>query len=443
MAAGLVLLAAPFDTSGASGTGIAGVYDLIAVNGSAVPATVSHGPVELEVGSGTFTIKPGGTCRSEVRFGKAGGAEILREVNATYTREAATLRMQWEGAGTTSGTIEGDRFEMNNEGLVFTYRKQAPPGRQVLDRFLGSWRTDYTLPKAEWTPVELSGSADLMFRRVLGGRFIQEQATHADGKEGSVMYTYEEAQNRYRAWWFSSTGDTSESSGEWDGDSKTLTWTAVQGAEAGFTTTSSHHFLDDRHFEWSVAVRDRAGTVLFRMDGKAVRSDADHAWARPVTLDGVPNLHQVSAALYRSAQPAGEGMQNLEQTGIKTVVNLRSFHSDRDDIGDTGLGYEHIYMKAWHPEREEVVRFLQIVTDPGRTPVLVHCQHGADRTGTMCALYRIAVEGWSKQRAIQEMTEGGFGFHAVWQNLPDWVEDLDIPSIRQEAGLAEDAASPR
>jgi protein tyrosine/serine phosphatase len=158
-------------------------------------------------------------------------------------------------------------------------------------------------------------------------------------------------------------------------------------------------------------------------------------WAQPLKVDGVPNLHKVTAGLYRSAQPTAQGMEHLKEMGIKTVVNLRSFHSDRDEIDHAGLGYEHIYMKAWHPERKEAVRFLRIVTDPKRAPVLVHCQHGADRTGTVCALYRIAVQGWTKEEAIREMTRGGFGFHEVWENLPEWIEKLDIEAIKKEAGL--------
>lgn len=158
-------------------------------------------------------------------------------------------------------------------------------------------------------------------------------------------------------------------------------------------------------------------------------------WAQPVELAGVPNLHKISDNLYRSAQPTGEGMRNLKKMGIETVVNLRAFHSDRNEIGNTGLGYERIYMKTWHPEREDVVRFLQIATNPGRTPVLVHCQHGADRTGAMNAIYRVAVEGWTKEEAVREMTGGGFGFHAIWTNLPAWIAELDIESIRKEVGI--------
>lgn len=159
------------------------------------------------------------------------------------------------------------------------------------------------------------------------------------------------------------------------------------------------------------------------------------SWARPMTVSGVPNLHKVSDGLYRSAQPTAEGMRNLEAMGIRTIVNLRSFHSDSDDLEGSGLGHEHIWMKAWHPEEKEAVRFLQIATDTNRQPVLVHCQHGADRTGTMCALYRIVVQGWSREEAVREMREGGFGFHEVWSNLPKWIDRV-APQLSTSAEAA-------
>ncbi len=158
-------------------------------------------------------------------------------------------------------------------------------------------------------------------------------------------------------------------------------------------------------------------------------------WATDVNLEGVPNCHKVSDDLYRGAQPSEEGMRQLEKFGIKTVVNLREFHSDRDELKDANLGSEHISVKPWHPEDEDVVRFLKIVTDKNRTPVFVHCQHGSDRTGTMCAIYRIAVQGWSKDDSIEEMTKGNFGFHEIWGNLVDYIRGLDIEKIKQQAGI--------
>jgi protein tyrosine/serine phosphatase len=158
-------------------------------------------------------------------------------------------------------------------------------------------------------------------------------------------------------------------------------------------------------------------------------------WAQPLLVEGVPNLHIVSTNLYRSAQPNRIGMQNLEKLGVKTVINLRSFNSDRSELKGTKLQRAHIYMKAWHPEHKEVLEFLRIATDTNRTPVLVHCQHGADRTGTMCAIYRIVVQGWTKEDALREMQEGGFGYHAIWKNLPSWISKLDVESIRSELGI--------
>ena len=185
------------------------------------------------------------------------------------------------------------------------------------------------------------------------------------------------------------------------------------------------------------AVVAAAGVLLLTLIGCASTPTANRpeTWAQPVKLEGVPNLYWVANELYRGDQPSPQGMQNLKELGLKTIINLRSFHSDRDEIGDTGLAYEHITMKAWHPEEKEAVRFLKIVTDPQRTPVLVHCQHGSDRTGAMIAIYRIAVQGWSKAEAIREMTEGGFGFHYIWSNLPRWIENLDIDRIKRQAGM--------
>ena len=160
-------------------------------------------------------------------------------------------------------------------------------------------------------------------------------------------------------------------------------------------------------------------------------------WAERIELPGVPNLHKVSANLYRGAQPTAEGMKQLEKLGVKTVVNLRSSRSDRDEIEDTALTYEHISMTTWNPDDEDIIRFLQITTDAGRTPVFVHCRHGADRTGTVSAIYRIAIERWSKDEAIEEMTKGGFGYHRIWKNLVDYIRQLDVDTMMRSAELKE------
>ena len=161
-------------------------------------------------------------------------------------------------------------------------------------------------------------------------------------------------------------------------------------------------------------------------------------WAVPIERPGLPNFHEVSDDLYRGAQPEPDGLRQLSTLGIRTIVNLRHLHSDRDEIAVANLtgriGYERIAMTAWDPDDEKVARFLRIVTDPSRTPVFVHCQHGADRTGMMVAMYRVVVQGWSKADAIDEMRRGGFGFHPIWRGLPEYVREAKVDALRDSLG---------
>jgi protein tyrosine/serine phosphatase len=156
-------------------------------------------------------------------------------------------------------------------------------------------------------------------------------------------------------------------------------------------------------------------------------------WAAPMQLEGAPNLHKIHAGLYRSAQPTKEGMKNLDKMGVKTIINLRAFHSDAGNVKGTALLNDELNIKTWHIEDEDVIHVLRIIGKKENGPFLIHCQHGADRTGVMSAMYRIVVQGWSKDEAIREMTEGGYGFHPVWENVITYVKNADVEKIRREA----------
>ena len=155
--------------------------------------------------------------------------------------------------------------------------------------------------------------------------------------------------------------------------------------------------------------------------GLLIAAEHPVAWAVPMERAGLPNLHRVDAKLYRSAQPTAEGMTNLVALGVKTVVNLRDNHSDSDEIGGLPLAAKRIEIATWNPKVEQVKAFLAIMDDTNAVPVLVHCQHGADRTGTMCALYRILRQDWKVEDAITEMKDGGYGYHSIWYHLPRFI----------------------
>ncbi len=129
----VVLAANAFGAEPKETNKITGAYALVSVNGSKLPATVSHGDVKIKVHSGIFTINADGTCSSKIIFGPPSGDKSTRQVNATYTRTGSTLHMKWIGAGRTVGTIKGDTFTMNNEGMMFEYEKLTLASKRNLN----------------------------------------------------------------------------------------------------------------------------------------------------------------------------------------------------------------------------------------------------------------------------------------------------------------------
>jgi hypothetical protein len=123
LAAGLIMSACAKQESTPNNADFAGVYALVSVNGSHVPASITHESVALQVSSGTFTISADGTCSTKTVFAPPSGTEVKREVSATYTKDGSQLTMLWKGAGKTTGTIQDNTFTMNNEGMVFVYQK--------------------------------------------------------------------------------------------------------------------------------------------------------------------------------------------------------------------------------------------------------------------------------------------------------------------------------
>lgn len=97
-----------------------GTYALVSVDGKKVPCTVTHEGQAMTIQSGSFIVNRDGTCLSKIALG---GEDSTPEVKATFKQEGATLTMQWEGAGTTTGTLDGNTFKMTNEGMALVYRK--------------------------------------------------------------------------------------------------------------------------------------------------------------------------------------------------------------------------------------------------------------------------------------------------------------------------------
>lgn len=148
----------------------------------------------------------------------------------------------------------------------------------------------------------------------------------------------------------------------------------------------------------------------------------------------LPNYDVVDEnRLHRGGQPDELGLKELANRGIKTVISLRK---DRKQELTGPVHKVNIPFNPFKPRDKVVVDFLKVINNKKYHPVFIHCFHGADRTGTLCAIYRIVFQKWDKEQAIKEMKK--YGFHWWHSDLIDYVRKLDIEKIKKEAGLIEE-----
>ena len=131
---------------------------------------------------------------------------------------------------------------------------------------------------------------------------------------------------------------------------------------------------------------------------------------------GITNFGQVNAKLYRGAQPDEAALVQLQQLGVKSVVNLRGAGSasvaEEMRAQQLGIIYTNVPLRGLSAPSEAQVTQVLALLKSLPPPVFVHCLHGADRTGTIVACYRIERDGWTGEEALREAKEQGIGF---WQ----------------------------
>jgi hypothetical protein len=115
-----------------------------------------------------------------------------------------------------------------------------------------------------------------------------------------------------------------------------------------------------------------------------------------------PYHAQVDAGLYRGSRLDDAGMAALAQMGIKAVVNLcLENNDDAARAAKYGLKALHVpILDNSTPTIAQMNQFIGFATS--NPPTYVHCEAGKGRTGTAVACYRIAVDGWTADRAIAE-----------------------------------------
>ncbi len=153
-------------------------------------------------------------------------------------------------------------------------------------------------------------------------------------------------------------------------------------------------------------------------------------WAQPVLGTGLENVYQVDKQLYRSEQPELAQFQALAKLGVQEVLNLREYHSDQHEAEGLPFTLHELNLAAGSVTPEQLLEALRIIHRQ-KGGLLVHCWHGSDRTGVVIAAYRLVMQNWTKAQAIDEMLNGGYGYHSnIYPNLVQLLENLDVAALK-------------
>jgi hypothetical protein len=152
-----------------------------------------------------------------------------------------------------------------------------------------------------------------------------------------------------------------------------------------------------RHFLWRAAAAIGA-TILSLGLGIA-------GWTGYLAATG--NIHTVIPnVLYRSAELSPSGFEQvIKRFDIHTVINLRGanpghrwYENEVAAVLQEGARHVDLRMSATQVPSSAKLHEIGVALARAETPILIHCQGGADRSGLVAALYEL----WIAHRPVAE-----------------------------------------
>ncbi len=164
--------------------------------------------------------------------------------------------------------------------------------------------------------------------------------------------------------------------------------------------------------------------------------------------DLIVNFSQVNDGVFRGARLTSvEAVQYLKSIGIKNIINLQGgdlnsrfgkiipwaepgerpevIAAEKNAATNSGMGYLHAPLNSLEPitldEDKAIDEVLEFMHNKNNQPLFLHCEHGADRTGLLVALYRVKYEKVDVETARKEWIRNGHNkLHQIFTG------DLDV-----------------
>lgn len=138
---------------------------------------------------------------------------------------------------------------------------------------------------------------------------------------------------------------------------------------------------------------------------------------------------QVDSSVWRGARPTADNLAAIKAQ-FATVISLEGLDEDAKELLELRpvllvsrpISFWQIYFTGI---TQAALADILAVIETVRKPVLVHCQHGEDRTGLVIAAYQVRAHGMSKDGAMEQAIEFGyrfylnFGLNRTWKNFKE------------------------
>ena len=138
----------------------------------------------------------------------------------------------------------------------------------------------------------------------------------------------------------------------------------------------------------------------------------------------LPRFFEVVATqIFRGGQPNDQGLIELAQMKMKTILDLRDEKDlipiESAKVRKLGLNFISVPLSAWQaPKDSDIALILSALNKVELRPIFIHCQHGQDRTGLVVGLFRFFDQNVAASQAYAEMKSKGF--HSILHALTNY-----------------------
>lgn len=161
----------------------------------------------------------------------------------------------------------------------------------------------------------------------------------------------------------------------------------------------------------------------------------------------IGNIHALpDTNVYRSGQLSTTQLEKMiTQQGIRSIINLRGGNYDepwyQDEVSlarSLGVSHTDYALSAKREITDKQARKLLELMRTTPKPLLIHCQHGADRSGIASALYMRYIAHASREESSKQLSWrfGHLKYHF------DGKDKMDISLERIESNPAFDTQKP-